>query len=647
MSFLKKIGQKVWIEVESLKVWVPGRWVVYRRDNPNYTLEELQALQAAAEAQRYLWMSGTDKPQWFIDLLNNGEITSTGDNTVVLFEWIPGYFQEYPEGGYWATDSAPGWNAGAHSIVWLQQPPPGHEGITARYTFKARKESLGIFVGLASNDAGTSPSDVLAGVYLSMGQWRPVRDGEKLSGSGTFEDGTLFTLDLTPAGLQISTSDASEFVPYIMPSAVCLDAALYLMDDEILSAGVVSGGGQLGVLAALEGVAAGTDRVPTGHADSTLAPVVGAAGVYTRGEGVLAPVLGQAVGGRGVAWGSGDGVLASVSGMAGGSAGVIGSPVGSGFQQASLAPVIGIGIVKSGYSGQQHDGTLAPLYDALAYGGMGHALSGQVSGNLTPAEGASFGFPKHPIVILGGYAYAHMPMTAQVHVAVVLNSRGQIITILDAQAILGANLSSQGQALGSMDGDMSLLAYIDSVVRGADGLQGRSFADGGQVPNPSQQMPGGTEDYDGGYFVWVFNARTGAVSRYLRYGFDSFAQIGGHYFGVAEDGVYLLEGNTDAGQRIEARAGTGLLDLGAKELKHVSAVYLDAASDGVLSVRVQAGQQQYTYQARRASQYNAQQRVDVGRGLRATHYSFELLNSGADFELDAMDVNVVKSARRI
>jgi hypothetical protein len=266
---------------------------------------------------------------------------------------------------------------------------------------------------------------------------------------------------------------------------------------------------------------------------------------------------------------------------------------------------------------------------------------------LPSVVGVAYGTEGSNIIAWGESVYVRTPMATQPRVAVVLNSRGQIITILDAQAILGVTLSSQGQALGSMDGDMSLLAYIDAVVRGADGLQGQSSTGGGQVPNPGQQMPGGTEDYDGGYFVWVFNARTGAVSRYLRYGFDSFAQIGGHYFGVAEDGVYLLEGNTDAGQRIEARAGTGLLDLGAKELKHVSAVYLDAASDGVLSVRVQAGQQQYTYQARRASQYNAQQRVDTGRGLRATHYSFELLNGGADFELDSMDVNVAKSARRI
>ena len=170
-------------------------------------------------------------------------------------KWVPGRYETYVAvPAHYDYSTSPGWNAGAHSLVWLQQPPPGYEGITARYTFKARKESLGIFVGLASSDYGTSPSDVLAGVYLSMGQWRPVRDGEKLSGGGAFNDGTLFTLDLTPTGLQISTSDASEFVPYIMPSAVCLDAALYLKDDEILSADVACGGGQLGVLAPLQGV---------------------------------------------------------------------------------------------------------------------------------------------------------------------------------------------------------------------------------------------------------------------------------------------------------------------------------------------------------------------------------------------------------
>lgn len=559
-------------------------------------------------------------------------------------KWIPGYWAEYTvESGYWAPDPAAGWNAGAHSIFWLQQPPPGYEGITARYTFKARKESLGIFVGLASNDAGTSPGDVLAGVYLSMGQWRPVSDGTPLAGGGAFDDGTLFTLTLTPAGLEISTPDAAEFVSRVMPSAVCLDAALYLKDDEILSADVACGGGQLGVLAPVQALASDG---PIGHASSVLAAVVGRAGVYEGCAGVLAPL-------EGVAWvgaGLGQGVLAPMQAEGiGSAAGAGGGGVGAAFQQAVLAPMMGVCIVRSGYSGQQHGGALAPVYDAWAYGGFDRALSGQPNAALASPDGVAYGTEGDHIAAWGESVYVRTPMAAQPLVVLVLNSRGRIVSMFEAQAVLGVALEGKAQALGSIAGDMSLLAYIDAVVRGADGLQGQAFGGGpgGGAGGAGQQPADGTADYDGDYFVWVFNARTGAVSRYLRYGFDSFAQIGGHYFGAAEDGVYLLEGNTDATQPIQARAGTGLLDLGAKELKHISAVYLDAASDGVLSVRVQAGAQQYTYKARRASAYNEQQRVDTGRGLRATHYSFELLNGGADFELDAMDVNVVKSARRI
>lgn len=639
----------------------------------------------------------------------------TQEKTVLV--WIPGfYYDKVEKEGYWTRDASPGWNAGAHSLVWLQQPPPGYEGITARYTFKARKESLGIFVGLASDDAGTSPTDVLAGVYLSMGQWRPVRDGEKLSGGGAFTDGTLFALDLTPTGMYISTPDGGEFVPYVMPSAVCLDAALYLKDDEILSADFACGGGQLGVLAPLQGLASDG---PIGHANSVLAPVTGRAGMHEGCAGVLAPL-------GGVAWtgaGLGAGVLAPMQSEGVGSVGEIGVA----FHQAVLAPVDGVGVVRSGYSGQQYGGTLARL-EGFSYGGFGGAASGQPFGVISPVTSYAFGVEGNHEATISSWALGRTPTAAQPRVRIAIDARGHAVASIDSKPIgalegvesgaelkatidavlaLGADLdssatltvefnalflqsvqvgssghavsgldvmlalaemiSSQAELTGSIDvgtllnaallsqavgsGEIQcsadLVAYIDATVRAALGLTSRLRAGAGGSGGPHNNHDGGTADYDDGYYVWVLNARTNAVSRYLRYGFDSFAQIGGHYFGVAEDGVYLLEGNTDAGQRIEARVGTGLLDLGAKELKHVSAVYLDTASEGVLSVRVQAGEQQYTYQARRASQYNAQQRVDTGRGLRATHYSFELLNSGADFELDSMDVNATKSARRI
>ena len=634
-------------------------------------------------------------------------------------KWVPGRYETYVAvPAHYDYSTSPGWNAGAHSLVWLQQPPPGYEGITARYTFKARKESLGIFVGLAFDDAGTSPSDVLAGVYLSMGQWRPVRDGEKLSGGGAFNDGTLFTLDLTPTGLQISTADASEFVPYIMPSAVCLDAALYLKDDEILSADVACGGGQLGVLAHLQGLAS---NGPIGHANSVLAPVVGRAGIYEGCAGVLAPL-------GGVAWtgaGLGLGVLAPMQGEGTGSA-----TDGIAFQQSVLAPVDGICIVRSGYSGQQHSGTLAPIYDAWAYGGFGRALSGQPDGMLSQVVGVAYGddegnyqatifssalgrtptiaqpriqihinahgrviasIDSKPIGVLEGMSGAatlhstmeavmclgaQMQGAASMHFAfdvtvltdIQIESAGQTRSGLEAMLLLAETIASQGQGTsgvdagslltaqliahavvsGAISSNADLIAFLDAAINTRAGLFENTQGPGGNPTPPSMvDTHDGTGDYDDGHYVWVTNVKTGAVSRYTHYGFQSFAQIGGHYFGVSVDGVYLLEGDKDGDDAVHARIGTGLLGLGSKELKHVSAVYLDVASTGVMSVRVSAGDQQYTYKARGANARNAQQRVDVGRGLRANFYGFEVFNDGADFELDGLDANATKSARRI
>ena len=638
MSFLKKKGVLQYVPAVTTKKWVPG-WFTQRLVGEKYQLVPRYHI------EYYKIFTNTG-----IEYGSSKRFLGYERALVPVYEtvYVPGgWYEAEVEGSKHVMSPNPGWNSGAMSIEWIRQPII--DAVTADklpgYRFKVKRESLGVYIGLAVDSVGISTDHILNGIYLTQGQWRPVVNGQKISGGGVYTSTTEFTLRLTPSGVDIESSEGdSEFMPRIMPSSVHLHAVLYLQDDEVIEAGAINNytGLANGVLASVVGAAA--DR-PVGIHKGTLASVSGVGGIFNKGVGTLTPLNATGWAGRGM---KGSGVLAAMESSAWGS-----TYEPHAYHYGRLTPVDGLSILKSGYTGDQIDGNLSPMYWGVAYGGFDIPLSGQKHGLLACIQAEGYGEAGSiGSVVIGGGTYSLDEMVATAVVAVVLNSRGQIITMLDVQTILGATLSSQGQALGSMDGDMSLLAYIDSVVRGADGLQGQSFTGGGntgggQVPNPGQQMPGGTEDYDGGYFVWVFNARTGAVSRYLRYGFDSFAQIGGHYFGVAEDGVYLLEGNTDAGQRIEARAGTGLLDLGAKELKHVSAVYLDAASDGVLSVRVQAGQQQYTYQARRASQHNAQQRVDTGRGLRATHYSFELLNSGADFELDAMDVNVAKSARRI
>jgi len=147
--------------------------------------------------------------------------------------------------------------------------------------------------------------------------------------------------------------------------------------------------------------------------------------------------------------------------------------------------------------------------------------------------------------------------------------------------------------------------------------------------------------------AWVVNADSKAITRYERYGFNSFAALGGRHFGVRPDGVYLLEGADDAGRAITSGVALGQHDFGTQALKHLDAVYAGVSSTGTLFLRVGVGKSQFTYRARRKDDHMKVQRFDTGRGLRSNYFTFELTSEADAFELDSVTFHVLPSQRRI
>lgn len=139
----------------------------------------------------------------------------------------------------------------------------------------------------------------------------------------------------------------------------------------------------------------------------------------------------------------------------------------------------------------------------------------------------------------------------------------------------------------------------------------------------------------------------GYVTHYSSYNFDAFAQIGGHYYGVAADGVYLLEGESDEGREITARIDFGTQKLSSAELKSIPAVYAGMASTQAATLVVGTRQGEYRYVQRGYAPRLQTQRFDLGRGLRDTHYDFALEVPAAGLELDNMEFGATKSTRRI
>ena len=148
--------------------------------------------------------------------------------------------------------------------------------------------------------------------------------------------------------------------------------------------------------------------------------------------------------------------------------------------------------------------------------------------------------------------------------------------------------------------------------------------------------------------VWVVNMDTGASSQYEQYGFNSFFTRNGVHYGVADDGIYKLEGDDDNGQPIESLAALPRSNLGDGYLKNVPNFYVGAASTGKLILKAVADGQEYLYEARSSSEELKTHRIDLGRGLEGTFWQFTLINQdGCDFKIADIEFVPVVRKRRI
>lgn len=151
--------------------------------------------------------------------------------------------------------------------------------------------------------------------------------------------------------------------------------------------------------------------------------------------------------------------------------------------------------------------------------------------------------------------------------------------------------------------------------------------------------------------VYCMNADTGATSEYTGFVFNSFAKIGGRYFGASEDGLFVLDADTDAGKPIAAAFGFGKLDFGSPQMKTISYCYLGAMAGQMrLDVRshVNGRDAEYGYHSRFQRADLREVRFDLGRGLKSSYVQPTFYNcNGDDFEVDTVRFMVASSDRKI
>lgn len=141
--------------------------------------------------------------------------------------------------------------------------------------------------------------------------------------------------------------------------------------------------------------------------------------------------------------------------------------------------------------------------------------------------------------------------------------------------------------------------------------------------------------------TWVINHDTQAPSRYEGFGFNAFAQLGEQYLAADGNGIFLLEGDDDAGTDIDALATIGLTDMEESRLKRVTGAYLGMSSTGQvhLTLTTDKGVTSGPYQLREAQDGDHTERSKFARGIKSRYWQIDLENVlGSDVRIDGLEL---------
>ena len=146
--------------------------------------------------------------------------------------------------------------------------------------------------------------------------------------------------------------------------------------------------------------------------------------------------------------------------------------------------------------------------------------------------------------------------------------------------------------------------------------------------------------------AWAMNTKSGSVSEYTNFSFNSFAQRGNRYLAASDEGLFSLDGDNDDGEDIISLLKSGILQFNDTERATLDYAYVSMRGEGKLLLRISDEKgQQYTYVAK--AKPFAPAKFKLGRGLKSRYLSFELESVGQDFDLESIEFLPIKLKRRV
>jgi len=150
------------------------------------------------------------------------------------------------------------------------------------------------------------------------------------------------------------------------------------------------------------------------------------------------------------------------------------------------------------------------------------------------------------------------------------------------------------------------------------------------------------------YLGYALSPETNSITTYTNYNFDGSCEYEGNYYFYNSTGLYKYGGTTDNNVAIRSIIETAGMSFGTTNKKSIPSIYLGATNSGglILKVRVD-GIGEIFYKLNKYTNHLQTQKIDVGKGLLARYFQFELIVDATSFDMESIDFMPMEVKRKL
>jgi hypothetical protein len=145
---------------------------------------------------------------------------------------------------------------------------------------------------------------------------------------------------------------------------------------------------------------------------------------------------------------------------------------------------------------------------------------------------------------------------------------------------------------------------------------------------------------------YATNIATGAVTRYVGFGFTSFCRVGQVLYGVRQDGLYKIGGDTDDGKLLSFLIDFAAEDQGTARTKRLENIFFGITTDGQALARLKDDYgREITYKL--IQRDSSESRINTAKGVSSRYWHLRLEVEEASYaEIDNIEWVAATGARR-